>query len=65
MTLFMAMTFGPVLFVMLIATIMSELREIKSSYSNNIGIFQPLMAFGLSLVFISSISLIVFSCVNS
>lgn len=61
MTFLMATTFGPMLFIMLVATIMSEIRDIKSAQENNTGILQSIMTFSLTLLFIASITAIVIS----
>ena len=61
MTFLMATTFGPMLFIMLVATIMSEIRYIKSAQENNTGILQSIMTFSLTLLFIASITAIVIS----
>ena len=61
MTFLMATSFGPMLFIMLVATIMSEIRDIKSAQENNTGILQSIMTFSLTLLFIASITAIVIS----
>lgn len=61
MTYLMATTFGPMLFIMLVATIMSEIRDIKNAKENNFGILQSVVTFSLTLLFIASITAILFS----
>ena len=61
MTFRMGTTFGPMLFIMHVATIMSEIRDIKSAQENNTGILQSIMTFSLTLLFIASITAIVIS----